>query len=102
MPRVIRSVLQEELVNSRRMQRRYEQALRQVGKGSLVKKRIGGRAYYYLAAREGARVRFQYLGKLSSHEVQARQAQRRQRGQYQRLLREVKQQIRFLERSLRG
>ena len=102
MPRVIRGVLQEELVNSRRMQRRYEQALHRVGKGSLVKKRINGRAYYYLAAREGGRVRFRYLGKLSAQELRERQAQRRQRGQYQQLLREVKQQIRFLERSLRG
>ena len=102
MPRVIQSVLQEELVNSRRMRRRYEEALRRLGKGSLVKKRIGGRAYYYLARREGARVRFRYLGKLSAQELQARQAQHGQRGQYRRLLREVKQQIRFLERSLRG
>ena len=102
MPRVIQSVLQEELINSRRMRRRYEEALRRLGKGSLVKKRIGGRAYYYLAMREGARVRFRYLGKLSAQELQARQAQHRQRGQYRRLLREVKQQIRFLERSLRG
>jgi len=102
MPRVIKSVLQEELVNSRRMQRRYAQALRRLGKGSLVKKRIGGHPYYYLAVREGRRVRFRYLGKLSAKEVQVRQAQHRQRGQYRRLLREVKQQIRFLERSLRG
>ena len=102
MSRVIKGVLQEELVNSRRMQRRYVQALRRLGKGSLVKKRIGGRAYYYLALREGARVRFRYLGKLSAQEVQEHQAQHRQRGQYRRLLRDVKEQIRFLERSLRG
>ena len=102
MPRVIKSVLREELVNSRRMQRRYEQALRRLGKGSLVMKRIGGHPYYYLAAREGRRVRFRYLGKLSGPERQARLVQHRQRGQYRRLLREVKQQIRFLERSLRG
>lgn len=102
MAQVIRDVLKEELANSRRMQQRYAQALRRLGKGSLVKKRIGGHAYYYLAIRDGSRVRFRYLGKLSAKEVQARQAQHRQRGQYRRLLREVKQQIRFLERSLRG
>jgi len=102
MPRVIKSVLHEELVNSRRMERRYVQVLRRLGKGSLVKKRIGGHAYYYLAMRDEGRVKFRYLGKLSAQDVQARQAQHRQRGQYRRLLREVKQQIRFLERSLRG
>ena len=102
MAQVIRDVLKEELANSRRMQRRYEQALRRLGKGSLVLKRIGGHPYYYLAMREGRRVRFRYLGKLSAKERQERLAQHRQRGQYRRLLREVKQQIRFLERSLRG
>ncbi len=102
MPRVIKSVLKEELANSQRMRRRYEQALRRLGKGSLVRKRIGGHSYYYLAMREGERVRFRYLGKLSAQERQERLAQHRKRGQYRRLLREVKQQIRFLERSLRG
>ena len=102
MAQVIRNVLKEELANSQRMRRRYEQALRRLGKGSLVLKRIGGRSYYYLAAREGGRVRFRYLGKLSASERRERLVQHRQRGQYRRLLREVKQQIRFLERSLRG
>ncbi|MDP3722694.1 MAG: hypothetical protein Q8R91_04255 [Candidatus Omnitrophota bacterium] len=102
MARVIRHVLQEELVNSRRMQRRYAQALRGLGRGSLVRKLIGGHPYYYLAMRDGKRVRFRYLGKLSAPERQERLAQHRKRGQYRRLLREVKQQIRFLERSLRG
>ena len=102
MAQVIRDVLKEELINSQRMRRRYEQALRRLGTGSLVRKRIGAHSYYYLAVREGRRVRFRYLGKLSATERQTRLAQRRQRGQYRRLLREVKQQIRFLERSLRG
>ena len=102
MARVIQGVLQEELVNSQRMRRRYEQALRRLGKGSLVAKRIRGRLYYYLAAREGRRVRFRYLGKLSEQELSRWAANRRRRQQYRRLLREIKQQIRFLERSLRG
>lgn len=102
MAQVIRNVLKEELANSQRMRRRYEQALRRLGRGSLVMKRIGRHSYYYLAMREGRRVRFRYLGKLSAKERQERLAQHRQRGQYRRLLREVKRQIRFLERSLRG
>lgn len=102
MARVIKSVLKEELANSRRMGQRYEQALRRLGKGSLVAKRIGGRCYHYLAIREGEHVRFRYLGKLSV-QVQDQWAEKiKQRAQYRRLLREVKQQIRFLERSLRG
>jgi len=102
MPRVIQQVLKEELGNSRRMVRRYNEQLRRLGKGSLVLKRIRGHQYYYLAMREGARVRFRYLGKLSAPQHQAWAVRHRQRGQYRRLLREARQQIRFLERSLRG
>lgn len=102
MARVIQGVLREELVNSQRMRRRYEQALRRLGKGSLVAKRIRGRSYYYLASREGRQVRFRYLGKLSAQELSRWSANRLKRQQYRRLLREVKQQVHFLERSLRG
>ena len=102
MAQVIRNVLKEELANSRRMRQRYEQALRKLGKGSLVAKRIRGRCYYYLAFREGPHVRFRYLGKLSEEALNQWSAKHRKRGQFRRLLGEVKEQIRFLERSLRG
>ena len=101
MPRVIQSVLKEELTNSRRMVRRYDESLRRLGKGSLVAKRIRGHQYYYLAYREGPKVHFRYLGKLSSPQHKTWVARHRQRGQYRRLLREAKRQIVFLERSLR-
>jgi len=102
MAQVIQGVLKEELANSLRMRLRYEGALRKLGKGSLVAKRIRGRPYYYLASREGRRVRFRYLGKLSEEERNRWEVRGRQRRQYRGLLREVKEQIRFLERSLRG
>src|SRR3989338_3567144 len=102
MAQVIRGVLKEELANSRRMQQRYERALCKLGKGSLVLKRIAGHPYYYLAAREDGRVGFRDLGKLSEKDRQVRLDPHRQPGQYPRPPPGVKQQIRFLERSLHG
>ena len=102
MARVIEGVLQEELRNSRRMHQRYQQALRKLGKGSLAARLIHGHRYYYHAVYDKGRVRFHYLGKLSPQAIAPWRERERQRKRYRRLLREVKRQIVFLERSLRG
>ena len=102
MARVIEGVLHEELRNSRRMHRRYQQALRKLGKGSLVAKYVRGHRYYYHAVYDKGRMHFRYLGKLSPQAVARWRESERQRKRYGRLLREVKRQIAFLKRSLRG
>lgn len=102
MARVIKGVLQEELRNSRRMRRRYQQALRKLGKGSLSLRMIRGHRYYYRAVYEKGRMCFRYLGKLSPPAIAQWRERERQRKRYRRLLREVKRQIAFLERMLRG
>lgn len=99
---VIRGVLKEELANSLRMERRYEAALRQLPKGSLIAKRIKGHVYYYLAVRQGPKVKLMYKGRLAASERQAYREAQRRRQQCRKLLRQVKQQIAFLRRALRG
>ena len=61
---VIKGVLREELVNSLRMQSDYERELKKLPKGSLVKKRIKERDYYYLIMREEGKVKFIRKGEL--------------------------------------
>lgn len=101
--RVIRSVLEEELSNSLRMRREYEGALKRLPKGVLIRKRIRGHGYYYLLKREGGRVRFDYLGRHISPEVAHRYKEAKQlRAKYRKLLTQVKQQVSFLEKALRG
>ena len=100
--RVIRGVLREELDNSLRMQKGYQRQIRKLPKGSLVKKTIRGRAYYYLAVREGGRVRFTYQGKLTQAQIDRHKKIVRNRARYRKLLSEVNSQIRFLRRALRG
>lgn len=99
---VIKSVLAEELKNSRRMKKEYEAALKELPKGSLSKKIIKGRPYYYLARREGDKVKYNYIGKLSDEEVRQYQESKRLRSLYRQNLSQAKKQICFLQGVLRG
>jgi hypothetical protein len=77
----IKAVLREELDNSLRMQERYEQELSKLPKGSLVKRRIKGRDYYYLVFREDGKVRSVYRGKPEPAEIAKYRLARDQRGE---------------------
>ena len=97
----IRTVLAEELENSQRMLEKYSEELEKVPKGSLVAKKIKGNVYHYLAYRDGPRVKFEYLGKLSKREIEDRKKDRKLRGKYRKLMSDLRKQITFLERALR-
>ena len=98
---VIRGVLKEELERSQRMLERYREEIAKA-KGCLVKKRIGRKDYYYLAKREGKKIRFVYKGPLSAEVRRAYKAQRVLLAKYREFVIKLKAQIRFLRRSLRG
>lgn len=99
---ILKGVLKEELRNSLQMKRDYERELIKLPKGSLVKKNIKGHNYYYLQMREKGKVKFIYKGKIPESEIKRYQEIKRYRAKYRRLLAKVKQQIKFLKRSLRG
>ena len=99
----IMELLQEELGNSLRMAKDYERASAKLPYGSLVKKAIGGRIYYYLAHREKDRVKFKYLGRHVEEKELAKYAEAKQlRAKYRRLLADVRKQVRFLRKALRA
>lgn len=99
---VIKGVLAEELKNSLRMKKNYEAALRQLPPGSLAKRVIGGRPYYYMVRRVGDKVRYDYAGKISESEKKKCENVKIARAKYRKLLSQVKKQIRFLRSALRG
>ena len=66
--KVIKGVLEEELQNSLRMKKQYENAIKKLPRGSLVEKKIRGHKYYYLAIREKNKVKFVYKGKMPEEE----------------------------------
>ncbi len=98
----IKSVLEEELQNSLRMIKQYEISLKNLPKGSLSKKLIRGHDYYYLAKREGDKVRFYYLGKLSSEKVKKYKKDQMLRAKHKKLLSQARKQAKFLKGCLRG
>jgi hypothetical protein len=100
---VIKGVLKEELENSIQMKKDYERELAKLGKGTLIKKTIKGHEYYYVLLREKGKVRFIYKGKKVSEDEVARYSEaKKYRAKYKKLLSQVKKQIVFLRRSLRG
>lgn len=99
---VIKGVLAEELENSLRMRKEYEEALRKLPKGCLVAKKIKGYKYYYLVKRVGKKVKYIYKGKVSEEEKRKYEEAKMLRAKYRKLLSQVKKQIKFLRSSLRG
>ena len=97
----IKDMLNEELENSLRIKQEYEQVLAKLPRGSLVRKLISGRPYFYLAHREGKKVKFDYLGKLSDEEVSHYDNAKQSRARYREHLRELNKQIQFLRKVLR-
>jgi hypothetical protein len=99
---VLKSVLKEELKNSQRMEKEYNKAVRRLPKGALVSKIVKGHRYYYLAVREGKKIKSIYKGKISEDIKKKYEKAKIMRAKYRKLLSKVKKQIVFLERSLRG
>lgn len=98
----IKSVLREELENSLQMEKNYARELAKLPAGSLVRRVIKGRVYYYLIFREKGRFRAVYRGKVGAAEIEKYRRAKEYRAKYRRLLSQAKKQIRFLRSALRG
>lgn len=99
---VIKGALAEELENSLRMRKEYEEVLSRLPKGCLALRKIRGNEYYYLVKRIGKKVKYIYRGKISEEEKMKYGEAKELRAKYKKLLAQVKKQIRFLRSSLRG
>ena len=99
---IIKSLLREELENSLRMQKDYERELAKLPKGSLVRRMIKGREYFYLIYREDGQFRSLYRGKVSAEEIEKYRHAKEFRAKYRNLLSQVKKQVRFIRGTLRG
>jgi hypothetical protein len=99
---IIKGVLKEELQNSQRLIDLYKNKLAQLPKGCLVKKNIKGHDYYYLARRNGKKVDFIYLGKLSKEKFKEHSDIRIMRRKYKKLLSDANKQVKFIKGALHG
>lgn len=98
---IIKGVLKEELENSHGMQKSYKEEIAKI-KGCLIRKKIGRHFYYYLAKRQGNKIKFIYKGPISEKVKVEYTKQRRLLKKYKMLLSKVNNQIKFLKRALRG
>lgn len=98
---ILISTLKDELAAVEQLEKRYNQQLAELPKGSLVVRNIRGNKYAYLTYREGAKVKQKYLGKASADLIESVKGQIDKRNELKRKLKSLKEQKRILKRALR-
>lgn len=97
----IQSVLNEELERCQRLLVKYQEELDGEPEGSLVKKVIKGKVYYYLAQRQGKKVVFQYLGKLNDDDIEKYEKSKVKKLEYRKHIKDLKKQIAYLKKVIK-
>ena len=76
--RVLRGILHDSLVYYQRLERELKRRLGRLPEGSVKRRRIKGRVYYYLQRRHGNKVIHRYLGRQKPVELLKGIRERRQ------------------------
>ena len=102
---IIKDILNEELGNSLRMKDRYDQELSKLPVGSLAVRNIKGNKYAYRIYRDNGKFVAEYKGRLSEmyeEEIAKWRDVKKKRASYRSSLSQLKKEIAFLKRALRG
>ena len=99
---IIKGILEEELKRLEELAVFYEKKISEFPRGSISLKVRRGQRYIYLAYREDKKVKFEYVGKEVPEVRNTLDARLRQRKEYQAKLRQVKENIKELRRTLCG
>lgn len=100
---LIKGVLKEELQNSLRLKKRYEETILKYPAGSIVVKNINGRKYNYVARRVGAKVLFEYKGKVLAKDFLSKfERSKRLRLKYKEMIRRLNKRVKYLRRAVSG
>ena len=76
--RVLKGILHDSLVYYQRLERDLKRRLGRLPEGSVKRRRIKGRVYYYLQRRNGSKVVHRYLGRQKPVELLKGIRERRQ------------------------
>lgn len=95
----IYGVLSEEYERLREKKQDYEEKLKQLPKGALVKKRINGREYNYLMYRVNDKVKTEYIKEERLNEIYL-QLERRKK--IKKSLSSIKQDISIIEKVVKS
>ena len=96
---VFKDILQEERKRLNALKNKYEQALKKLPKGSLSRKVRNNKSYYYLAHREGDKVKFEYVGKADSEKYRILQKELSKRHEVLNKLKQVNKELRELSKT---
>jgi len=99
---ILNGVLKEELERLKKLEENYEEKIAELTKGSLIKKNIKGKIYYYLNYRKEKKGVFEYLGKLNKEEVDEMKKKITERRKLEKLKQQVKKDIKKLEKIING
>ena len=99
---IIKGILEEELNRLKELSVFYKKKISESPRGSISVKERNGKRYIYLARRKDKKVVFDYIGKDVPEVRKVLSEQMRQRKEYQAKLRQVKENLKEVERSLRG
>lgn len=92
---ILKGILKESLDYYLDLNDRLKARLKDLPRGSILKRRIGRHDYFYLKVREGIKVRSQYLGKKKPVDIEKGLKERRL---LKHQLKEVEQNVRMLAR----
>jgi len=99
---VVIDILDSERRRLVKLLAKYESQLSELPKGSISIKKRSNRYYAYLAHREGKRVVFDYVGRASSDAARELTQMIERRKEIEDKVRQVKQNLKGVERSLRA
>lgn len=92
---ILKGILKDSLDYCLDLDKRLKARLRDLPRGSILKRRIGRQDYYYLKVRDGRRVKSHYLGKRRPVELERQVEERRL---VKKQLDEVSENLRMLAR----
>lgn len=97
---VVNDVIREEFDRLNCLAKLYDDKISEYPKGSISEKKRNGLPYCYLAFREKGKVRFVYLGKKDSEEVNKVAAQISQRHSYEEKKKQVNANLKEIRKLL--
>ena len=99
---ILISTLKEELATVKRLEKKYLKKLKELPRGSFITRKIRDKQYGYLTFRENGKVKQEYLGCLNEERINFYRSTTDQRAEYKRKLKSIREQIKIINRALRG
>ncbi len=99
---ILISTLNEELSTIKRLEQKYLKKIAALPKGSFIVRRVRNKKYGYLTYRENNKVKQKYLGPMTEDQISTYKNHTKQKKEYKKKLKSIREQKKIIERALRG